>query len=39
MLKRELIRVQQRMNEISLEKEQQMEPLRDTLKDMFVVYG
>ena len=38
-LKRELICVQQRMNEMSLEKEQQIEPLRDTLKDMFVIHS
>ena len=35
-LKRELISVQQRMNEMSLEKEQQIEPLRDALHEMFV---
>lgn len=38
MLKRELISVQQRMNEMSLEKEQQIEPLRDALREMFVVF-
>jgi hypothetical protein len=35
-LKRELISVQQRMNEISLEKEQQFEPLRNVLLEMYL---
>jgi hypothetical protein len=33
-LKRELISVQQRMNELSLEKEQQIEPLQNVLTEM-----
>ena len=33
-LKRELIAVQQRMNDMSLEKEQQIENLRSALSDM-----
>jgi hypothetical protein len=34
-LKRELIIVQQRMNEMSLEKEQQIERLRNVLLEMY----
>jgi hypothetical protein len=36
-LKRELISVQQRMNDMALENEQQIEPLRQTLFEMFVI--
>lgn len=35
-LKRELISVQQRMNDMSLEKEEEIEKLRSIIKEMYV---